>query len=283
LAAVRKAHVKRIRQIARNSDDTADIVNDDIWIDVLRIDKLPVVFQGSNDGSAGQVINYVLKWNDDPNNPASNIDSSNADLQFENANASRKTKLLEIRDPTAPKDDSTASVHLWTVEKIKIKIQGKATGAESQLVNLSFNNHPFDGSDGRPSNRTTSVLKIFSNDLNDLRMTNDDGTAIIYDWDTYRDALLNGNVNPDDQFFLTVEYTDKFTVQFGANADTGAVGQNIVFNLTGNRNIENLFYQGDLHAKNADGNSAVIRLDPFQTIVNVGQNIIAVKFAAGEK
>jgi hypothetical protein len=279
----RVMHVKRVHQLVRNDDDTADVINGDIWLDVLRIDRLPVTFQGASDGKAGQIVNYKLIWNDDLFNPAQNVDASNADIQFENANARRKTEQIEIRDPAAKTGDNLSSVYLWIVDKIKVAVQGKNDGTQGQNVLLTFNNLPFDRSKGNPSNRTTSVIKIVNNDLDGLKMTNSDGYPIIMDWDTYLQALQNGNVDPTDGLFLTVEYTDKFTVQFGADADTGAEGQNIVFNLAGNRNIENLFFQGSIDATDVNGETAVIRLDPFQAIVNVGSNIIAVEFAPGKK
>jgi hypothetical protein len=276
-------HVKRVHQLVRNDDDTADIINDDIWVDVLRIDQLPVTFQGASDGKAGQVVNYKFIWNDNLFNPADNVDASNADIQFENANAGRKTEQIEIRDPAAKTGDNLSSVYLWIVDKIKVAIQGKDDGTQGQKVLLTFNNLPNDGSKGKPGNRTTSVIKIVNNDLGGLKMTNSDGYPIIMDWDTYLGALQNGNVDPADGLFLTVEYTDKFTVQFGADTDTGAEGQNIVYALAGNRNIEDLFFQGSIDATDVNGKTAVIRLDPFQAIVNVGSNIIAVEFAPGEK
>jgi hypothetical protein len=279
----RKAHVKRIFQI---DPDTGEL-NTSLWVDVLRIDKLPVVFQAaSDDGTVGQVINYKFIWNDDINNPVDNIDASNADAQFENANAGRTTERYEIKDPDNP-DDRTSSVIVWIVDKLKVNFSADAkTGAVHQAQQFVFNNipasldepNPFPDSQtssNPPSNRTTSVIKVVNNDLNGLSMSDDDGSnAVIVDWVDYQQAMNDGNT--DDSTSLNVEFTDIFKVNFGANVVTGAVGQTIQFVLFGNRTVENMFNAGDPNAVDANGDPCVIRLDPLQVVVNIGRGLAAI-------
>jgi hypothetical protein len=303
MASVRKAHVKRVFKIAANPDTGEDAIVTDFFVDMLRIDELPVIFQSTDRGKLGQAIKYILKWNDDRDNPLDNIDASNADAQFENANAKRKTEKKRITDPdvktstTELPDGSSNSatsiddndILLWIVDRVKIKMpQGKDTGELDQVVQFVFNNIPLVGDEeGRlPGKRTTSVIKIVNNDLAGLKMATDvdaDGNditpkAIIRDWDTYRQALIDGKTDKDDKLFLPVEYTDDFIVLFGVDANRftqGIIGQAIRHKLTGNRAVENLFEAID---QDIVEKKTWIRLDPLQVIVNVGSNIIAVEF-----
>lgn len=282
MADPRKAHVKRIHKIITDTDGNQTLA-EDIWIDVLRIDKLPVIFQSTDQGVRGQIIVHNYKWNDDPNNPDPNIDASNADIQFENANANRKTEQFLVKDPNDPAATAADNgINLWIVDKLKVAMPKGGDEPGNQFVNFLFNNLPLDGTRGIPSNRTTSVIRIVNNDLNGMKMNADDGTPFIVDWDTYRQALIDGLSDPNDQLFLSVEFTDNFTIRFGADWLTGIVGQNIKYVLTANTPVENMFLKGDVNAVDADGNSALIRTDPLQVIVNVGlANIIAVEFPAG--
>jgi hypothetical protein len=299
MAGNRKAHVKRVYKIVTDPETKEEFLSTDIFVDVLRIDELFVHFQSTDDGKLGQDIRYVLKWNDDKNNPLDNVDASKADLQFENANAKRKTEKRRIVDPDVKTDetplpdgssDSATSIddndiYLWIIERVKIIMpQGEITGREGQEVQFVFNNRPLDESEGTPSNRTTSVIKIVNNNLNGMRMMTDgDGggeapQAIIRDWDTYREALENGKIDKDDQLYLAVEFTDKLPVNFGADAETGSIAQAINHVLTANRDIEDMFGAVD---QDVVEQSSFIRLDPLQVIVNVGSNIIAVEFEEG--
>ncbi len=300
----RKAHVKRIYKIVTDPDTKEEFLSTDIFVDVLRIDELLVNFQSTDDERLGQIIKYVLKWNDDKDNPLDNIDASAADIQFENANAKRKTEKRRIVDPGVKTDktplpegssESATStedndLYLWIMKRVKIMMpRGEVTGREDQIVQFVFNNRPlFDDSEGPPSNRTTSVIKVVNNDLGGMKMATEpqadgdgageDPQAIIRDWDTYRKALEDGKTDKDDELYLTVEFTDNFTVNFGADAERGLEAQGIKHVLGNNRAIEDMFAKGDPKALDLDGKSALIRLDPLQLIVNVGSNIIAVEF-----
>lgn len=296
MATPPKAHVKRIYKIATNQDTGEEALVTDIYVDVRRFDELPVTFQSTDDGKLGQIIRFKFTWNDDINNPVQNIDDSNADLQYENANAKRKTEKRRIVDPgvksdtesTLPDGSSNSAtsvedndIYLWIVDRLKaVMPQGEDTGRQGQIVQFVFNNKPLDGSKGDPAKRKTSPIKIVNNDLNNLKMTDDNDKPIPIDWDTYKQALQDGKTDPSDKLFLTMEFVDKFTVAFASNAESGTVGQNIGYFPTENsKDVEVLFDAGDPDAVDANGDSALIRLDPLQAIVNVGSNIIAVEFA----
>src|SRR5215831_3377365 len=155
-------HVKRIRKIVTDEDTGEQVLSDDVWIDVLRTDKLPITFGSTMDGvTRSQIINFVFLWNDDPNNPIDGIDASNADLQFENANAKRKMLKLAVNDPieSAPTDDSSGDngVDLWIINKVGVYQRGFRDFPQGWYVeNLVFNNNPADGSKGTPANRKVS-------------------------------------------------------------------------------------------------------------------------------
>jgi hypothetical protein len=127
-------HVKRVFQM-----DADGQPNPDVYVDVLRHNKLAMNFQTSSSGQAGLRINYKLKWNDDPNNPDNSVDDSGKDAQQENANAGRKTKQLAIKDPENP-DDPTGEVKLWIVEKLKVSFGAEDTGKLGQRIQFVFHN-----------------------------------------------------------------------------------------------------------------------------------------------
>ena len=291
----RKAHVKRIFQMVDKdgnvTSDSDGIPNMDFWFYVLRIDWIIIMFTGLSKEWKDQQIAYKLLWNDDKNNPAEGIDSSKADGQFENANAKRTTKQLFIHDPGVEVDDPPDPLlgsNLWIVEKMEFKLpQGRSAniGIAGQLVNLVFDNVPLAGDDtGKlPAKRTTSVINIVSNDLDHLVMTNEADvedisqiTAYMIDWEVYKQALIAGTIDTTD-LHLIVEFVDKFTIRFQAELPD-VLGQQIVYVLGNNKYIEDLFNQGSLDEPDADGKPAVLRLDPFQVIVNAGVNITAVEF-----
>lgn len=300
MATLPKRHVKRVFKTATNPDTGEEGVVTDIFIDVLRTDVLPVNFQTDDEGRRGQIINYKFAWNDDFNNPDPNIDASNADAQFENANASRKTKKRAIVDPGVPTDTNSDTsiddnnITLWLIERLKVKLSGIEfpTGQVTQVV---FNNNPPDSSDGVPSKRDVSLIKVVNNDLNNMKMTDENDKSLIIDWGDYQQALQNGKTDPKDDLFLTVEVSNQFKVAFGVEAGkitkspyadprAGIKGQVIGYFYTEYKDtLLKLFDPGDPDATDADGNSAIIRLDPLQEIVNVGSNIIAVEFLPGDQ
>ena len=292
----RNAHVKRIFKIAVNQDTGEEALVEDIYIDVLRIDRLSVIYRSTDEGKEPQAINYRYQWNDDKDNPVDRIDASKADLQYENANAKRKTEKRKIEDPDVKSDtgalpegsSSSATslddndIVLWIVKRLKVKMpQGEVTGRRDQIVQFAFNNKPKDESEGAPSKRRTSPVKIVNNDLGGMKMTREDEggniRAIIRDWETYRTALQNGKVDEKDELYLAVEFTDDFTVRFGVGAEKEIVGQAIRHVLGNNRAIEELFEAVD-PANIAAEERTLIRIDPLQAVVNVGSNIIAVEF-----
>ncbi len=293
-----KAHVKRIYKIVTNPDTMEDGIVTDIFVDMLRIEEAPVKFQTADDGAVGQIIRYKFIWNDDQNNPVDGVDASNADLIYENANASRKTEKRRISDPgvatdstplpTGSSDSSTSvddnDIYLWIVDRLKIAMpQGDGTGRQGQVVQFVFNNLPLDGSKGNPAKRKTSPIKIVNNDLNGLKMADADNKPLPVDWVDYKQALQDGKTDPADKLFLTVECVEQFTVKFGANVKIGTLDQHVIHVLTENtKNVEPLFEAGDPDVVDVNGKSALIRTDPLQFIVNVGSNIIAVQFAAGD-
>ena len=296
----RKAHVKRVHKMEANPDfpNSEKRMFMDVWVDMLRIDTLPVKFQTEAGpdmkGLEGQIVKYVFRWNDDIKNPEPDIvvDENKAEIkQYENTNPKRKTKKLLIKDPSVeapPKgkpqqnvDDN--SVSLWIVQQVTVdEPRGKPFAHAGQKVKYRFNNRMPDDPDGPASEiRKTTPVKVVNNDLNGLRMM-DDEEPLIISWSDYLTALNAGKIDEDDKLFLTVEVVDKFTARFQAEAKTGQEGQ-LRKVILKNKKVEELFKEGDRNAVDAYGNPAVIRLDPLQVIVNVGSNIIAVEFAPGKK
>jgi hypothetical protein len=295
----RQAHVKRVFQLEDNPNydpsnldaGPAQTINPDIWVDMLRIDQLPVIFQSTDDGRLGQRIIYKLKWNDDPNDQDPTIDNSAADVQAENANiSSRKTRQLKIKNPESP-DDLTAQLKLWIVEKLRVERNGKETGKSGQGVQYVFNNTPITGDPDNPDaipnlKRTTSVIKVMNNDLAGMKMSDDDGSnPVLVDWFTYTDALSSEDAEIDTGgVHLDVEVTDNLWVGFGADEDSGIVGQIIQFILQpGNNPIEDWFEQGDISAVDVNGDPAVVRTDPLQDVVNVNFGGLAVIFGVKDE
>src|SRR5215831_1439022 len=174
MADPRKAHVKRVHKIVVDPDGN-EVIVDDYWVDVLRLDKVPFRFQSAVEGFQGQIITQVINWNDDPYNPLPNADTSNADVQFENANAERKTRKLTIQDPDVKSDTATKgtidddSIYLWIVDKLKSVVRGPSVPV-GQAIIYSFDSWPADGSgDKQPGkDRKTSPIKVAFNDLGGL-------------------------------------------------------------------------------------------------------------------
>lgn len=266
-----------------NPDTLKKEKNTDVYADVLRIDNLPIKFQSDDaSGIVGQNINYSLLWNDDVNHKKENVDDKNADDQYENANAKRKTEKLIIKDPDVKSSEDDDQLYIWNVKSLKVALRTKLIGITNQIIQFVFNNTAPGSESGNPpaKKRKTTVLKIPSNDLGGLKMRRSDGSAVIVDWETYKTALAKGKVDEDDIALPAVEFTDKFAVLF--QMDKGVVAQSIDHVLQ-NTELEALFSAGDSGATDADGKSALIRTDPFQFIVNVGTNIIAVEFEPEKK
>jgi hypothetical protein len=289
----RKAHVKRIFLDDRTGRTQSDPGS---WVDVMRIDELPVRFQSKEAGVQGQIITFKFHWNDDPENPNNAL--GEGDYQQEDAVTSRKTEAKKIYA-----NDGTIASELRIISKMKVMMpQGSPVGKAGQIVNFKFGNTSIHDPDARPSKRKTTVVKVFNTGLGPDDQGNiiDMGKIIngklvgrIVDWDSYKQALLNGNVNDGGPKYdnvanfrhLNLEITDNFLISFQADADdpAGKEGQIIKYVLQ-NKELEpddkdnpdggtHIFKKlGDLDAKDDDGNYTVIRLDPLQTIVNFSVN-----------
>ena len=286
-----KGHVKRVFKIATNPDTGEQGLVTDYFVDVRRCDEMPIHWQSSLEGFLAQEIRYKFVWNDNPNNHLSNVDASNADIQFENANAKRKTKKRRIKDPDVPSDETSDTsmedndVLLWIIERLKMQLP-RGDIFEGQVVQFVFNDNLLDGSEGTPSQtRLTAFMKVKNNDLNGMKMADKDGkNPVMVDWATYKEALQNGKHDDDDYLYLIIEFTEEFMIKFGADnriGRSGLEGQRIKFVLNEiKKDVEFLFEQ--IAQSDADL-SKVVRLDPLQTIVNVGSNVIAVEYAPEEQ
>ena len=285
----RKAHVKRIFQL---TDDDGNVVhgegasgttNTDIWVDVLRIDNINYNFQSTTEGIQGQTSIYCQIWNDDQNNknPTGGVDDSGADPQYENANASRKMKQIEIKDNDAP-DDQTKSVFFWITEQVEMKLNGVSGRNVQDLWFIYDNTSEQDGNQSRKA----ITIKVPYNDLNGLEMDDGNGVSLILDWKVYKQGLEDGKQNQppagsdSTAKFLTVEIADKFALNSQSDPDTGIKGQALAFVLD-NTELDpdkgsDLFGAGDSGASNSDGTSAVIRTDPMQVIVNVSDGVAVI-------
>ena len=273
----RKAHVKRVYRTSTGSDG-AQTVDTSTWVDMLRIDELPVEFRGLGSGKTVEVL-YKFIWNDDPDNPDPNI-QSNDDPQQEDANPARKTEKLEVKNPS----DTDQIIEVYIVNKTPVLNRGGTQpgdekGSSGQTVRWVFDNVSlYDGdSDKKPSlSRKVTNVRVVNNDLNgfELKSQSDDTKGGVLTWDdeteadeTYLQKLKNGNRNEGQ--YLDVEVVDKFVVNFGAGAipDLPGVKGDIQIVLAGNKVLDDkdsgLFKQSD---ENAD--TPPLRFDPLQVPVN---------------
>jgi hypothetical protein len=301
----RKAHVKRI--YISDPVDTGEVFNPNAgptsgdpsgtptdtstWIDVLRIENMFITYKALDTGKITST-RYDFTWNDDPQNPADGVD---ADAQQENGNPARKMKQVLVHnpqdyDPQNPNDGTLTP--LWCINKTPVKVRGGGqpgldSGVTNQRVNWQFNNiNPADTMDDPskiPSKRDVSTVRVTNNDLtgadgNQLKMADDDNKAILVSWDTYLEALQNGDT--DDSQFVDVEFADAFSIVFGADLANGIKGQTIKYKMTNNKDIEEatsnidgtLLFEKTDDATAADPSANLpppVRTDPLQLIVNV--------------
>ena len=259
----RKAHVKRIYKI----DPETEEIDDSIWIDVLRIDRLNVAYRGLDSGKTEMATNFRFKWNDDPRDGF-------GDNQNENGNKTRKTKKLEIENP----DDEDQTIDLWIVRKAKITTRGalqpgEDLGGTYQTVNWAFNNTPREGDedvpDALPSKRKFRSVKVVNNDLNDLDMERDGPNRGIIDWKTYLEALQSGEI--DDSQWLDVEFRLTLELNMGRMLDRCGPGrsQYILTNNVAIEELENSEGEKLFELSDPDADPPPLRLDPLQFIVNV--------------
>lgn len=284
--AQRQSHVKRIFRV----DPHDGSVDTGVWIDVMRIDKLTLDLRGEESGVQDLEFDYVLLWNDDPFNKGQNgADDSNADKDYENANAVRTTKQLEVKNPDSP-DDSSQSAFLWIIKELTLNGRGMPDGSKSQDITLVFNNTPATDDDGNTVRQVT-VIQVVNNDLVGNAMDDGNGNAIITDWDIYKEWLIAGQNDTGTK--LNVEVTDNYTIDFRGD-ESGNPSQTVEFVLD-NQEIDGvrgdtgqhlgiaLFPLGDPGAVDADGMPSVIRTDPLQIIVNCQFGGLAVEFFDGSR
>lgn len=273
MANLRKAHVKRVFGFDKDGKLSGD------FVDVLRMEKVPFNFRGLLGGKTNLLVNFKLKWNDDQNNPDPNIDAPDKDIQQENAIPGRTTEQIKIVQHNSTNDDP---MKLWCIKKTKINWNGKDLGMQNLLVNYKFDNLPADdsGSDGNepPAIRKVTVIKVLPNNLDKNKMTNDDGSSKIIDWQTYKQWLRAGDKGTDDETRLDVEVCDQFKSFFGVDERLGGLrGQGVNYKFSGSRELyratndgDALFDIGDQNSVDKDNKTSVIRTDPFQIIVNWG-------------
>ena len=290
----RTAHVKRIfaggtpgggGAVAR--DTAGPSLDTEMYVDVLRWDKLPVVFRSYDDGQTEQTITYKMLWNDDPSNPLQNVDASRADSQGEDANAVRKTHQKAIINPTDP--DNPTPVKVFVIDSAKIKFQTDTdTGIQGQIIKLTFLN-TVQGAAGDPNapsqrvaKRKVTAIKVPQNDLKGLTMSDSDGrNPRIVDWETvYKPALQSGGKDTSQQIDVevTLQYTHVFQTDTKYPFGGGKVNQEVIFALGHNRKVAELYDAGNPDAADKNGRPCIVRMDPLSTIVNVGFGGLAVIF-----
>jgi hypothetical protein len=292
-ASGRSAHVKRVFALEGGGDARKKGAGDqntiltDTWFDMLRVEDLPVTFWGDSYGSNAQQIDFVVHWNDDPANPDDNIDDSNADIQYENANAARTTHQLEVKNP----DISISDVEdgddnqLWVIDRTGTQISQSDlySGRQGQEVIFTFHNDQPGGEgddDQNPADRKVRVVKVYNNDLAGFKMSDDDGThPMIVPYEDYLQQLQQGE--KDTSQYIDYELTIRYFHRFQTEEQRGGVqGQKVAMSLAENQNIyEQYFDDGDPQAVDVDGVSSVVRTDPLQSIVNLSWGGLAVIFA----
>ena len=256
----RKMHVHRVYQ----TDDSGNIVDDQVWIDLARIDKLTVSFGGDRDGSTGQIVHYVMDWGDE----ASPV-------------RGRTYHTLRIEQPGSGDGSGGGggtSIPLQLVETATFIFGAFKDGTTGQKVKFQFTNDP----NATTKRKFTPVRVINVNVDNDITFPDvsvgspppASSTSTLVDWDDYRRALINGT--PDDSQHVDAEIVDSFSVNFPSPPDfsDGSAFQLVKYILNSD-DLEQLFEAP------SDSNGDVYRLDPFQTIVNVSWGGLAVEFQDG--
>jgi hypothetical protein len=291
----RNAHVKRVfalegggdaRKKGRGAGDQNARLTD-TWFDMLRIDHLPVAFWGDSYGSNAQQIDFVVHWNDDPNNPEDTIDDSNADIQYENANAARTTHQLEVKNPAVSQRDleDGDDNQLWLIDETGTQVSQSDiySGRQGQEVIFTFHNDQR-GTEGvgdeDVADREVRVVKVYNNDLAGFEMSREDGThPKIVPYEDYLKQLQQGK--KDTSQYIDYELTIRYFHSFQTEEQRGGVqGQMIAMSLAENQEIyENYFDNGDPKAVDVDGTPSVVRTDPLQSIVNLSWGGLAVIFA----
>lgn len=273
----RKAHVYRIYP----TDADGNITDTDIWLDVLRIDR--IVFdepRGSPDGESHIDRTYVVLWGDNtvgmgPSPPAP---------------TKRVYEPLTVTQPPAgggdPNNPALASIDIPLIQRTWFTYRGSEQGFAPQDVQWVFKNS------NEPTGRKTTPLRITNNDLDGLDKqfflpvkVGDPQPPTPPDqqvsWDDYLQALQNGQI--DQSQYVDIEVTDRFEVRFPPSpfdqtADTVTLfGQTVAYVMKWRRDasgdpagVEDWF-DSPPESDGADTNTpgGFWRTDPFQCIVNV--------------
>jgi hypothetical protein len=283
----RKAHVYRIYQ----TDDHDKIVDDNVWIDVMRIDDC--VFnepRGSPNGESHIDRKYVVLWGD-------NTVAMGASPP---APTKRKYEPLDVIQPPDkgqdPQDPSLPYVTIPLIKHTWFTYRGSEQGFGPQEVQWVFQNFK------NPTGRMITALRITNNDLNNEIQwppvsIGDPAPPMPLEkqinWDDYLQALQDGTV--DDTQYVDVAVADHFKIRFPPSPidQTGAAvvlsGQQVQYVMVnrqqgdGPLGVEDLFKSppgaGAENGLNTPG--GLYATDPFQAIVNVSWGGLAVEFGDG--
>lgn len=242
--------MKRIYAKDANDDDILDIS-----VDVARIDEA-LVNNGPETKASSEYA--ALSWPfGDADKQGSKLHVQWEDTHKENNNPTRKTEKRIIRnpqDPSSGETDGSPAVKLDII--VKTHFQTKVRQQNETLGHIwNFNNNPKDpnspDNDGGAPNtaRKVKAIRVVNNDLDGLDMTNP------VKWDDYLTALKKGK--QDTSQYVDAEVMQKFTVA----QRNGSQTQNAAVTL----NNDDVIKQFDASPSDA----YLVRLDPFQIIVNV--------------
>lgn len=255
----RKMHVHRVYQ----TDDQGNIEDDQVWIDLARIDKFTVSQGADPDGSTGQIVHYLMDWGDE----ASPV-------------RGRTYHELKIEEPdsggSGGASSAPTSIALQLIETATFVFGASDDGTTGQKVKFAFVNDP----DVTTTKRKVTKVRVPNVDVSsDIKFPDvsvgskapPSSPDNLIGWDDYSRALNAGT--PDDSQYVDTEIVDSFTVNFPSprHFSDGTSYQLVKF-LLKNDDLEQLF-------KSPSGRGVVYRIDPFQTIVNVSWGgLLAVEF-----
>lgn len=269
----RYAHVVRLYQ----TDDQGNVVDPDVWLDVLRIDKFFASEpRGQLDGDSHGVREYVILWGDDT--PASwHIPPRRLN----------DLTVIQPSDTGGPPDPRAPSVDIPLIERTMFNFRGPPKkgkkGETHNAVIWVFKNMP---DKERPTGRKSTIVRITNNDLdNAIKMpvpsagdpqpptkpAIQDGGGV--PWGAYAKALQDGII--DDSQYVDVEVTDRFNVRFPPPYFKGHI---VTYVLKQKQDGDGPPGPEDLFQAPPSKGGAPWRTDPFQTIVNVSWGGGAVEF-----
>jgi hypothetical protein len=282
----RKAHVYRIFQ----TDDQGNVVDPDVWLDVLRIDRMTI---SEPRGASSEVDHlqreYLFLWGDDtipswavPPRKLHKYTVSQPPPDSSNGGA-----------PASP-DPSAPSVDIPLIERTNMNFRGpQDTGLEGDThatVFWVFIN------DGRGRRKETPI-RVTNNDLNnEIKMpvpkagdpqpptdpTVKDGGGI--QWADYAKALQDGT--KDDSQFVDVLVTQRFDARL---PPPSFAGQMVTYVLVQkqqggdpNPGVLDLFNAPPGAGTESGTQGNVYRTDPLQTIVNVSWGGLTFLYSGGD-